>query len=96
VRLSLSPLWERRSTPDRSRSGWFLLHRLREALATIMALMFCKACGIGYGSAGEVPNACPECKQPAGWTTLPFKPKVPFTLTVDDRTFLRTYKIKAD
>jgi hypothetical protein len=50
------------------------------------------------------PPVCPACNRPKLWATLPPRgarphpgaPKEPFTLTRDDRLFLKSYGIRAD
>lgn len=45
-------------------------------------------CQIGWIVNGPLPPACPDCWQPALWTTIP-----PFKLTEDDKVFLHCQRI---
>lgn len=60
-------------------------------------ILYCRRqdCGAGYGSIGEVPAICPSCGQPTRWGSSPPRAvQAPtLTLTVEDRRFLRSYKI---
>lgn len=48
-------------------------------------------CKIGWIVNGPLPPTCPECLQPALWTTTP-----PFNLTEDDKIFMHCNKILND
>lgn len=66
-------------------------------MATVV--IYCKKCGIGYASLGEIPATCPACDQETSWTTVPPSsdtPTVAYKLTVNDRRFLRSYRIAAE
>ena len=59
-------------------------------------ILYCRLCGTGYGSSGEVPIRCPACARETKWTTSP-----PHTgpsdgalvFTENDRVLLRGFKI---
>ena len=64
-------------------------------------------CQIGYASvAGERPLVCPNCEQPARWTTTePAAPPMPkrgrdpakvYRLSTNDRRFLKAVRIASD
>lgn len=60
--------------------------------------IFCKRCHVGYAAIGSIPAVCPACEQETSWTTTwPHEdPRFPFSLTVDDRRFLRSLRITGD
>lgn len=61
-------------------------------------VLYCKRCGVGYGSLGEVPRVCPSCEKETSWSTAPIgdKPTKPFVLTRNDRVFLKSLRIQPD
>lgn len=69
----------------------------REPMAVTL---WCKLCGIGYASCGEVPTTCPDCLRETKWSTSPparpGEAPWPFLVSVKDRRFLRSLRIRAD
>jgi hypothetical protein len=53
-------------------------------------ILFCRQCNTGYAAIGLIPALCPACRQRAHWTTALF------SLTEQDRIFLRVNRIKPD
>ena len=60
--------------------------------------IWCTKCHAGYGSVGEIPAVCPSCSAETTWTTFapPSVPRVQWTLTLNDRRFLRSVRIAHD
>jgi hypothetical protein len=55
--------------------------------------LWCRVCGVGYASvAGDQPPFCPQCEQPAHWTSEQ-PPKVPYVLSYGDKRFLHGLRI---
>ena len=54
-------------------------------------IIYCKACGQGYGSVGDLPVNCPACgKRETKWSTSPPHSEVDgWKLTRDDLKFLK-------
>ena len=61
-----------------------------------MRLLYCRKCAHQHQSiAGDQPNFCPACDQPAHWTTEPV-PKRPWDLNANDKRFLKGIKIMSN
>lgn len=58
-------------------------------------LIWCRICQVGYATAGEVPDHCPSCQQPAFWTTDAPYPLEPWALTDLDKLMLKTLRISS-
>jgi hypothetical protein len=60
-------------------------------------ILWCRECRYGYGSVGELPEACPECHAPHPWTDqLWTVPKVKWEIGLNDRRFLRSLRIAVE
>jgi hypothetical protein len=70
---------------------------MAEQKKTEPVILYCRhaGCGVGYGSAGEVPATCPSCGGPSNWTTRS-TPRVPYDLNHNDRRFLRSIRVVGD
>ena len=60
-------------------------------------ILFCKLCGTGYASVGELPIRCVSCNRETKWSTSPpHASGPPLPLSIPDRRFLRSLRIAAD
>jgi len=60
-------------------------------------ILFCRMCGQGYASVGELPEQCPSCDRPTKWSTrAPHASGPPLPLTESDRRFLRSFRIDTE
>ena len=79
-------------------SEWVALRGLLEGESThgaVMALtLFCQLCR--EPSEGQPVPVCPVCHRQTVWTTQPIADHSPECWTVEDRRFLRSYRIAAD
>lgn len=56
--------------------------------------LYCTFCEAGYAVVGVIPTTCPACGRETKWVT-DLKPW-PFPLSVMDKKFLRSIRIKAE
>jgi hypothetical protein len=63
-----------------------------------VSIVYCQACGTGYGSLGERPVKCPSCDREPQWRDTPpyADPKVPYELTTNDRRFLHKLQVAVE
>lgn len=62
-----------------------------------MRTLWCRKCSHGYASvAGDVPRVCPACDQKTVWSTLAPTTVDGWTLTLNDRRFLKAIGVEAD
>jgi hypothetical protein len=72
--------------------------RLLRVRAMEGLILYCRLCGVGYGSVGEIPAQCPNCRRETRWTTSPSTEALASTImwTREDRRFLRSMRIGAE
>jgi hypothetical protein len=62
-------------------------------------ILFCRLCDAGFDAAGQIPVQCPACQRPTRWGTTPPRAQQEvdgWTLTPEDRRYLRAIRIEAD
>lgn len=59
-------------------------------------ILYCRVCGVGYGTVGEIPAQCPACGKRTQWSTMAPAPRRPYELTFNDRRMLRKMHISPD
>jgi hypothetical protein len=54
----------------------------------MQGILYCRHCQTGHAAVGVVPATCPQCQNPANWSTS-LEPRVPYELTLNDKRFLK-------